>query len=522
MNCTYRPARGRRTRRLAGLAVLACTAVGRAAAPRPTTPAPPDRLTAEEYADRAGPLLRQPLPDPAEPAEGVLVQLVAPGSPAAVAGLKAGDVVGAVDGRPLTGQNAFRAGRAAATGPAHWDVYSPAAHAVRAITVPAGRLGILTRDRWLMDVEYVRGLAPGERPVDELLVAARASATDADLADSALARARKAGVAGPVADLLAATTAYHDLRMADALTYALAARGKLPDGPERRTADLLVYRTSLATYHWAGAARVARDDPDALEQADVLPPEPGDDLPAALAAADALPPGDRINDPVKAFDALHPVDRTKQMVSLNAEPTEQAGSADYVRTLVDRNGCDFNNASNTYNHLVIGPAGANVDLTIDTRFHQTDDKDSNWPKGMTFALSSQDDSGVMAHDAFRLTMLTKAEGIARITGRGLPGCILNVGQATADDKLFRVHLTAVGGWLRLSINDRRVYYGPVSADLPEADRHLVAGLWPTGLTGNWQTPVWRTADARQPTAVPAPAPPAARGLRPAQAGRSAG
>lgn len=153
-------------RRLMILLISAGLAVApRGATAQPADPATPDRggetpATLTHGPARLGamvlaltPALREHFGAPAD--RGVLVAEVAPGSPAARAGVAAGDVLVAVDGRAIRDAHDVRAALAAARGRTSVAVALVHAGQARTVTVQPRRargipwLGVPILDRWM-------------------------------------------------------------------------------------------------------------------------------------------------------------------------------------------------------------------------------------------------------------------------------------------------------------------------------------------------------------------------------------
>jgi hypothetical protein len=468
-----------------------------------------ERLSAADYETQAAELLRQPLPDPAEPVEGVTVTAIDLKGPAAVAGLKPDDVICGVDGTTLIGQRRFHQLRTAATGEQRFDVWSRSAGR-RVVTVPPGDLAMRVGDRWLPQVQYLRGLTDGAKAVDELRVAALAARDRGPLAETALARARKAGVAGPDVDLLSAVVAWCEARPDDAIAFATAAAPTLTDA-RRRSADRILYRSYLATFRWPEALAVSTADPDALQGDDRAYREPVEDLDEAARAAGELPadalaeavraagrlPSDaRVADPVKAMDDLNPTDHGHKVTDAAVADPMRAEDATNNKTCIQDlrqfGWYPIQTPSDHYGRCMFGPAGADVDLGVDVKFHRKDDKYSLWHKGVTIALMPADHPG--ADDEPAIQLLLAPEGSpSLVTGIGLPTCVLSLGQLAPKDVMTHVRITAVGRWCRIAVGRKTVYAGPLAADLGDGGHRRLCGVMQDcGVVGEWRGLRWRT------------------------------
>ncbi len=458
-------------------------------APVPPVPVLRERLAGADYADRYAAALRQPMPDPAEPADGILLYAVDADAQPAARGLKAGEVICGVDGHPLHGQRPFDALRRGATSAQVLDVWSPADRRRRSVTVAPGTIGIGSDDYWRPAVAYVRWLAAGVKPADDLLVAARSAATDADLSETALSHARQSGATGPAVDLLAATTAAYDGRFDDALAFATAAgaAGATPD--ERTVADRLAYRAALATFRWAVAERVAAADPDALAKLDTTGPAPADRLPAAMAAF-AARPAEAMVSPASALAGLSVADRSGDLANADGAEGKQTGSDWAADQLRHGREATFAEGADEYYRYALGPAGADVDLTVDCHVRATVPGVGHGSPHVTFALAA--DPGIDAVPAVSVDVHLD-DGRVVVVAAGLPPCVSDVGGLFAGDRAVQVRLTAVGGRCRVALAGRPIFYGPV--DAPAAGRQLCATVFTQAATGGLSHARWRTAAA---------------------------
>ncbi len=483
-----------RQRATGAAAVLLLCGVLSAAEPRLR-----ERVVGADYDRRAAELLKQPLPDPAEPTEGVGVFAVDTDEAGAKAGLKGNDVIAAVDGQEVIGAGSYQRLRAAAQGDQKLDVWTPGRPGRRKVVVPPGDLGLTLADHWVPPLQYVRGLPVGAKPVDELRLAALACSTQPALAETALARF---DAAGPDRDVLAATVAYMDADPDAARAFAAAAAPGL-DGPRRRSADRILYRADLATFHWVDARRVLRADPDLAGPVELTDPPQADVLAEAVRDSADLPADGRPPDAVRAFEALSPVDQSKHLTNAcRPEPDRDDVklSGDDVFNFNHAGWTTFDDTSSTYDRTEFGPGGADVDLGVDVKFRPKNDKWSDWPKGVTVAvvpkghLAVTVDDGTYA-DAAVSIRISAGQGASVVGGRDVPACVLSLGPLIEPNRPTHVRVTVAGRWGRVAVGRRTVWAGPVSPTWDEADRRLCGVVQSCSVVGQWRGLRWRTADA---------------------------
>ncbi len=450
-------------------------------APVPPPPAYRSTLSDEEYAEKyadvaadLGPVLAAA----AAAVNGATVTDVGHGSAAEKAGLRVGDVIVAVGGHRLdeAASDDMQRLRAAATGPVVLTVAS--AGKARAVTVPPGRMGLVTTDAWLLEGQYAHDLPAGVAACEQVRVAARCCRSDPDLALAALARASGPGASGPVVSLVAAAAATADCQYEDAIAYAMDARGKLPAAEADRVGSLAV-RPALATFRWRLARELGCDD---------------DGLQEAIDAYEARPHTAALADPVAA-GVGHFVGQLKHLQNLAVdapdEPNHQIADP-YVRDLRDRGRTAFDAADGSYALAQFGPVAANVDCWV--RYHYKPNKvtQHDWQQAGQIGLWAGDRSVVS------LDLLP--DGHATVLYGRTSVVALDLSRLVGKDRTFTVRLTTAGDRIEYVIDGRRVFYGPLPSDLAdEAGRTLPPMYlgW-VGLKGEVDDAHYRTAGPLAP------------------------
>ncbi len=473
------------------LAAVLLTAVARAApdvplkteadpmrAPVPRRPAVRSPLKGDDYAERYAAAVRDLGPPPAAdaPTAGLRLLVVDADGLAGKAGLRVGDVVTTVDGRPVGDVADFERLRATAAGPQAWGVTTD--DKARSVTVPPGDLGVRATEVWLLEAQYLHDLPAGVAPLEAVRVACRAAASDPPLAESALAQVAP-GPAAPAAtvDVIMAAVATAGGRYDPALAYAMDARPTLP-ADERRRLDALAARLALATFRWPLAEQLGVTDPYVLALADRYEARPH-------AVAEPVPFG--------AADALGFVDQTKGLTNVaSKENGERASSRDFLKAVKQDNAADVTEDDGDYVIAQCGPAGADVDVSMRCRYRPSPDRHSGYARCLVVGLRTDD-----GRPAVELTLY--ADGQATVGLDGHEVVALDLAWPTRDGRAFDVRATVVGDRCGIEVGGHHVYYGPVpSAMADEAGRKLTLSVQAVGLHGELRAFHWRTRPLRQP------------------------
>ncbi len=459
-------------------AVILTAGIARAA--RPTTvpsavpDPPPVRSTFSEaaYAERSKAAVGDLGPPPRATA-GVfslrVTDFVDGDAPGLTAGLADGDVVTAVDGRPLVSLPDYYRDREAAGGRQTWTVRSRG-RPPRPVPVPGGDLGVGVWPVWNLDAEYARLLPAGVAPSDAVRVACRAARTDPELAMAALAHAA-AGPAVPAGfvDLVAANAAEADGHFDDALAYATAARREVGGNAGARL-DAMAGDLAIATSRWPLAVRLGVTTRAVV----ALAAESRPDAPPGPAAADV------------AF-----VDRTRHLTNTAPHSNdEHEASGDLLKFARDGKPCPLGVEAGEYQPLQAGPAGVDVDLAFGCHVHPSRDPKREYDHEVDVSVLAAGDP------VYTLTLFADGYVWVSLADKRVVGFDLR--HLTGGRRAFAVRMTVVGDRCEYQIAGRRVYAGPVPATVAGGDRKLTFRVVGDGVKGELTDLHWRTAAARQP------------------------
>ncbi len=446
-------------------------------APVPPPPAYRSTLSDEEYAEKYADVaadLGPPLPADG-PTVAVNVLGVDKGSVAERVGLHAGDAIVAIDGQRLDGGLAdLKRIRASATGPQVLSVLS--AGRTRQVTVPPGLMGTTNSDGWLLEAQYMHDLPAGTPPSEQVRVASKCCLSDPDLALAALARASGPAASGPFVYLIAASASSADGQMEDALAYAMAARAALPAGTARRL-DAMAVRPAIATFRWPLAKALGSTDEVVLAAVDAYEARPH-------AAAEA--------DPVTAGNGRF-VGQLKRLENLTTRADGLHANADwYVKNLRDNGKTSFDSPDGHFAQADVGPLAANVDAWARYHYKANAVTQHDWGQAGQIGL----------WDGWRaaVTLVLAPGGMAQIEYDRHPVVTLSLPHLIGNDRHFTVRVTAVGDRIEYTIDGRRVFYGPLPADLAdEAGRKLPPlHLGWVGIKGDVEDFHYRTMGPREP------------------------
>lgn len=444
-------------------------------APVPLMPEFHRRLDDGEYTKRAAALAKPLVPGAAF--AGALIVNVDDGSPGAALGLQPDEVIYELDGRPVLSDISFDRNRDIAAAQT-MRVWSPKTSASRAVQIGAGKIGINTSDFWSIENEYLHSLGK-DRANDDLLTAARAAATDGDLAETALARAN---LHTPMANLIAAAAAYYELRLDDCLSYASAAQADLPEA-DRGFAQLLAYRAAVATFRWEVAQKIGLND-SVCNKYEL--PNAGR-LPAAMTIFRSSSP-ESMSSPADAFKTLTWKDQTDDLEGIGSNPDEKSASQDAVEQLRSSKRIQFSVPADYYNTYYITPRGANIDLSMRVHFHASSDDGGTYGHHFKTWLRT----GSIPGEDIYLAIFD--DGAAQLEGRDIPTVRLNVGQFCGGDRPFNLRWTVVGRRYEIELGDRRAFYGAIPLD--ESRRDFCLAINAVGATGQVDHLSWKTAGAR--------------------------
>jgi hypothetical protein len=448
----------------------------------PVADPPPivDPLDDAEYAKRSAAILRAAGPAPAaadSPTSGAGIKSVEPQSQADGQMLVVDDVIVAVDGKPTPNAASVTAAHHDATRMQIFDVVSCDHPGHRMVQMNPGPLGIEITDTWLLEGEYLRDLPAGVAPMDDLRVAARSIVHDPALAESALARARRIGgpaSTGPAVDAIAAIALFEDDWFDAALAYATAAKAKLPQDCSNRF-DELIAVSALATFRPAIADTIEGHGSDHFHQL----------ISNAMDVANAfqLRPH-TVPQPNPCAANLPFVDQTHNVVALPAEALGVINSDD-TGSIRNSGSLPFSAPDAHYTSLECGPGDANVDFSAQCHFAASDNGNSQFDKVVRIGV------------AYRGARMKQFELYLRgfaVESRDSdsPEAQVSISRLIAGDRKFNIRMTVVGDRCELDIDGRRIFYGPMPAELADMDPKLTLVMQTVGVTGEFTNIHWRT------------------------------
>jgi hypothetical protein len=454
-----------------------------------------DPLDAATYAERYTEALKKagPAPKAADaPTSGARIISIEPDMPAAIAGLKVGDTIVAIDGTPTPDRATAQERHRNAIVTQTFDVISNDQPGHRSIKVEPGRLGMDVEDCWLLENQYIHDLPGGVSPVDEVRIAARSAVSDPALAESALAHANRIGGAattgpaatGPVLDAIAAICLFNDNRYDDALAYAVAASPGLPAECRKRL-DGVIIDAALATFRYPLAITTARDDPRYLTDLGT----------AADAAADFAAAPHAAPEPNPIAAALSFTDQNQNLTNLAPHNNSEFESSAYgVWYMKYKNSIPFSSPDGSYVILSCGPEDANVDFSADCHFAATDDGQSGFVKVVRVGIQNNG-----SHPKLFELYLDGHADVTSASDDSVPDFApLDLYRLTGGNRTFQLRMAVVGNRYELVIDGRRIFYGPMPSNLAEADRKLSLLIQTVGVKGAFGHVHWRTAGPRQP------------------------
>lgn len=426
------------------------------------------------------------LRDPSRPVGGVLVTSVDAGGQAAKLDLRPGDILLSLDGISLGDNRDEQNVNDARNGEQQQLTYWSARSGLKTIPIEPGMLGIsLYYGQRLLD-RYARSSERDPRWDNDMLVATSTFMTDPFLAETALARAIRAGYLGQFRSQLAARIAFKQCRFEEAL--AIGWPGGAP--PQRLTGD------SLRMYNVAAMLSFK------LEQAIQLSARYPAELPrsnkiaAAVAAYRAMPKSDLAN-PVAELDNVRRTrfDRYRPFASRKDDAVDRKMGRWGASELNAPRPLSLHVPSGRYFSASLTPAFANVALAAHFNVHDSDQKDTGWEHALTFALFDARRDATPEHS---IQVMLTADGTVRVDPFGLPEVQFDLPRADPASR----HL---GGTIRLVIlhnrcevtldGSKRIYYGPVT--LNESKRRFGFFIQADGVSGTILPPVWeRLEDLR--------------------------
>lgn len=426
---------------------------------------------------------------PGRPVSGLLVQAVLPGTQGAKLGISVGDILMSLDGTPIGQRGEPHPLNDMRTDQPQQLAFWSAQGGEKTVNIEPGRIGITSFDGARLAEIYARSAERDPKWDDDMLVATSTYLTDPSLAETALARAVRAGYQGQLFNGLAARIAFEEQRFVDALDF----------GWPNWSANQRLDADTLRLYY--DAALIGFKPEEALDLSARYP----DRLPREASVADAVAayramPKSNLANPIAELDNV----RRKRIHPFGVfAPSEgEAGDgSDWCAESLNRNAVlDFEVPSGHFKTMMLTPGFANVAFCAHYDLHNTDQMARSLANSIAFGLYDMTTANTQwGNPTNRIEVDFLNDGLCSISAFGLAKVSpdLSVPAVTPTRMTGTLRIVILHNRCEVTLDDKRIYYGPIVAD--ESTRRYGLFMIGAGVTGRVNPPVFeRLDDPRAP------------------------
>lgn len=422
---------------------------------------------------------------PGRPTDGILVTSVDTGSQAAKLGIKPGDILMTVDGNqigPLAGDADL--GRIRTDMPQQLAFWSSGT-GQKTVTIQPGLMGVDTYEGWRAADAYARSSERDPLWDDDTFVAASTFMSDADLAETALMHASKAGYRGQLLAPLGMRIALGQCRFGDALAWGwptFLRGGRLGSDTVK-----LLNNAALLDFKLEQSLALARAYPEVLGKEEEI---------GKAAAAYRAMPEFHCGELLKSLPGL-PRQRCRQFDAFF--PQQNPGFADTSKWALEffnsYQPVEFQIPSGHFQHLAMTPGFDNAELAVHFQLHDTDAESTTYSRCIWFGLYDVHNAQPTGEDPPDFRVALCSDGFIEVKPFGMPAIryrparrLPSRGQLEGTIRIVILHNRC-----EVTMDDgRRLYYGPVRAD--EAHRRYGFIIQTIGMTGQIFPPIWESVN----------------------------
>lgn len=424
---------------------------------------------------------------PGRPTDGLLVTAVIAGSQAAGIGIKPGDILMTVDGNqigPAAGDADI--GRTRTSEPQQLTFWCFGT-GQRTVTIQPGMLGIYTYDGWRVADAYARSSERDPQWDDDMFVAASTFMTNADLAETALAHARKAGYHGQQLTPLAMRIAFGQCRFEDAMAW---------EWPSFLSGAHLGSDTVKVLNN---AALLSFKLEPSLELAKSYPAELGkeEEVARAAAAYRAMPRhqgGDLLKELAglrrqrcRQFDAFIPL-----------QDPEIAETSKWALQFFNAyQPVEFQIPSGHFQHLAMTPGFSNAELAVHFHLRDTDQETTSFSNCVWFGLYDVKGAQPTGSDPPDFRIVLTSDGFIEVSPFGMPAIRYRPAPRSPSSGQLdgTIRIVVLNNRCEVTLDDgRRLYSGPVTAS--ESRRRYGFIIQTIGMTGQIFNPIWESISGK--------------------------